>query len=101
MFLVCRHRLCGTIECFAASGNRPTKKGCGVAAALLLEGLSLLCADRFSCRVSPPLKSFVRAIVACPGIVKDKNDGGQPNVPVFPDTLRLRRSLCSLAQDAI
>jgi hypothetical protein len=102
MFLVRLRGASGTIECFAASGNRfpatpsPTKKGCGDAAAPLLEGLSLICADPVSASGRLPLKSFVRAIVTCHGIVKEKSGARRQNVPVFPDLPRRRRpSDCS------
>lgn len=62
------------------------KKGCGIAAALLLEGLSL-CADRFASSGSRPSKLFWQAFVACHEIVKGQNRAGR-KVPVFPDQLR-------------
>lgn len=47
MFLVSSQKLPGTIECFAASGNRfpANEKGLRRCRSPLLEGLSLMCAD--------------------------------------------------------
>ncbi|HEX9211427.1 MAG TPA: hypothetical protein VF901_13045 [Bradyrhizobium sp.] len=87
MFLVPSQRLSGTIECFAASGNRfpANEKGLRRCRSPLLEGLSLMCADPvFVVRGRLPQKWFVRAIVACHGIVKDKNDARRRMFLFFP-----------------
>ncbi|UWU92113.1 hypothetical protein [Bradyrhizobium sp. CB1015] len=64
------------------------KKGCGIAAALLLEGLSL-CADRFASLGSSTSKLFRQAFVACHEVVKSQNPARLEIVPTFPDPTRL------------
>jgi|SRR5882757_10714008 len=87
MFLVSSQRLPGTIECFAASGNRfpANEKGLRRCRSPLLEGLSLMCADPvFVVGGRLPQKWFVRAIVACHGIVKDKSGARRRMFLFFP-----------------
>jgi hypothetical protein len=93
--LVNGQRRCATIKCFAASGNRfpsvprSTKKGCGDAAALLLEGLSLICADRFaSCGL--PTRQNCRPSFRRPSRNRQEpKRRGQENVPIFPGAVRV------------
>jgi hypothetical protein len=59
------------------------KKGCGIAAALLLEGLSL-CADRLPRRVVRPAKLFTQAFVSCRQIVKSQNGRRRKMFLFFP-----------------
>ena len=76
----------GTIERFAASGNRfqrPTKKGCGDAAALSWKGLSLMCADLLYPGLGPGRENRCRrAFVVHHSIVKPKN-GCRPRMFQF------------------
>jgi len=61
------------------------KKGCGDAAALLLEGLSLMCADRFASSGSPTRqKLFPQPFVVRHETVKGENDAWARMFQVFP-----------------
>ena len=67
--------------------SRPMKKGCGVAAALLLEGLSL-CADRFASSGSAPVKTALASFRRLSRNRQGPKQRAPKNVPVFPDRLR-------------
>ena len=99
--LVNGQRRWATIKCFAASGNRSRlwpllkrKRAAAMPAALLLEGLSLICADPVCLvRVAGPPKT-VRPSSAAP-VTKSsraKTAWGQENVPIFPGKFALRVS---------
>jgi len=61
------------------------KKGCGDAAALLLEGLSLMCADRFASSGSPTRqKLFPQPFVVRHETVKGENDARARMFQIFP-----------------
>ncbi|TWI31814.1 hypothetical protein IQ15_00129 [Bradyrhizobium yuanmingense] len=70
------------------------KKGCGIAAALLLEGLSL-CADQLPRRGRRPLKLFRQAFVACHEIVKSKTPRVSKMFLFFPIRLWFAFGSCS------
>ena len=103
--LVNDQRRWATIKCFAASGNRfppvprSTKKGCGDAAALLLEGLSLICADPVCLvRVAGPPKTVGQVLGARHEIVKGQNGGGKKMFLFFPARFAFRKGIPASAR---
>jgi hypothetical protein len=60
------------------------KKGCGIAAALLLEGLSL-CADRFASSGRSTLKTVPASFRRLSRNRQGQKPARLENVPIFPD----------------
>lgn len=96
MFLVHSQRLCGTIERFEGPHHAQRKRAAAMPQPLLLEGLSLMCADPVF-RVGTPAPKIVRSSYR--HLSRDRQGEKRcatPNVPVFPDTpRRSRRADCA------